>query len=60
MKLAPKWKVVIGLFQKDQHSRSVNKLFCREAQEMVVLAGCWSASGFHLVWLLAANMFLIQ
>lgn len=44
-KLAPRWKVVIGLFQKDQQSRPGNKLFCREAQEMVVLVGCGSASG---------------
>lgn len=35
-KLAPVWKVVIGLFQKDYHSRPVNKSY-RKKQGTLVL-----------------------
>ena len=49
-KLAPGWKAVIGLFQKDQHSRPVNKSFCRQAQGMVVLPECGAAG-----WPLASS-----
>lgn len=52
--------MVIGLFQTDQHSRAVNKSFCRQSQWMVVLPGHRAAGWPPLVWLLAANMFLIQ
>lgn len=59
-KLAPGWKIVIGLFQKDQHSRPVNKSSCRQAQGMVALPRCGVSGWPPLGCLLAANIFLIQ
>lgn len=59
-KLAPGRKVVIGLFQKDQYSRPVNKSFCKQAQGMVALSEHGVAGWPPLAWLVAAHMFLVQ
>lgn len=64
-KLAPVWKVVIGLFQKDYHSKPVNKSYRKKQGTLVLFFGGGLRGKVLMVVLLssgilAGNMFLIQ